>query len=626
MVCACLLPVALLVMDPSGYSPFGPSKWAAVTVVGLAAVAVTAWDRRLRVARWPVLLWLVFLGWLVVTAFVGLDPVYAWLGTPERNFGVITWVLCFLLFLAGQSLDDDGDARLVVATGVVAAGLAGAWALAEELGWHPTPVSAGSRLIGSMGSAAFLGAAMALVTPMAVGVALDRTWARRYRVAAGGCASLAAVALIGAGARAAWAGTVLGVAVVVVTHRQRIRARPKRALAVSGLVVVAVIGLGAVTGVAGRVPALFDRGTAGGSSRLDEWTVAVKVLAHHPVTGVGPEGYRIALPEGLDTHYVETYGLSPLPDRAHDSLLDVAVTTGLPGVATYGVLLVVVALFAIRAVRRGPVWLAGVAVGIIAYAAQGLALFPLADIEPVAWLLAGMVVAHVARSEERVDLHAPRPVALLVAGLAVVAAVAGARDVMADRATRAASAALARGDDPVAQHQAARAAALRPDQIEYWLAAEQADAAPDTPSAITRGLSDLHTALGISPGDPLLLDERGRLLLERALRSGSAGDLAAAHADLARLVSADPFDAQDQLRLGVAAAQGGDRRGAQQAWLAADRLAPASASAATDLAILYAGEKRWRDAAAAAHQALARDPSDASARGVLAETAGHLGT
>ncbi|MGH9123617.1 MAG: O-antigen ligase family protein [Acidimicrobiales bacterium] len=568
-------------------------------------------------------------------------------------------MLCFLVFVAGQNVADIGDGRLVVGASVAATGLAGAWALAEELGWQPIGVDAGSRLIGSMGSASFLGAAMALGLPMALGVALDPSWSRRQRRVAMACAGLAGVALVGSGARAAWGGVLVGAAVVAFVHRERIRAHARRAAAAAVLAVVVVVGLGVVTGVAGRVPQFFDHGGAGGNSRIAEWSVALGVLAHHPLTGVGPEGYRIALPDGLDAHYVETYGLSPLPDRAHDSLLDVAVTTGLLGAAAYAALLAVVAMVALRALRGGPPWMAGVAVGLIAYGAQELALFPVATLEPAAWLLAGLLLAqfrqvapargaaaHTSRPSRpghgtaraggdvqltgraggEVQLPVPRLVAVVLAVAAVVAAVAGVRDVLADRAARASTAALARQDDPAARRLAHQAAGLRPDQIEYWLAAEQADAAPDTPSALTRGLSDLEKALGVSPSDPVVRDERGRLLLERALRSGSARDLAEARADNEQLVAANPYDAEDQLRLGVADAQAGDATGAQRAWLAADRLAPRSASAATDLAVLHAGQGRWAEAAAAARQALARDPGETQARGVLSESKAHLGT
>ena len=117
-----LLPAGVLVLDPSGWSPFGPSKWLATSSVALAGAAVALWTRRLQVARRPMIAWLVLTGWLVVTAAVGLDPLYAWIGTPQRHFGVVTWVLCGLAFLAGQSLLDDEDARLVIGMGVVTAG------------------------------------------------------------------------------------------------------------------------------------------------------------------------------------------------------------------------------------------------------------------------------------------------------------------------------------------------------------------------------------------------------------------------------------------------------------------------------------------------------------------------
>ncbi len=356
--------------------------------------------------------------------------------------------------------------------------------------------------------------------------------------------------------------------------------------------------------------------------------MAARVLGHHPLTGVGPEGYRIAFPEGSDDHYVATYGTSPLPDRAHDSLLDVAVTTGLPGAVIYVALLACVAVFLGRALRRQPPWVAGVAAGVIAYGAAALALFPLAELDPAVWLLAGLVVAQCARGEELVAVRVAlrRPLAVAVAALAAVAAVAGARDILADHSTRSALAALAAGDGPAAVRRADRAAGLRPDQIEYRLAAARARAAPDTPSAIDLGLAQLAAGRGVSPGDPRLNDEQGRLRLERALRSGAPADLAAAVADLRNLVARDPRDVEDQLRLGVAEAQAGDAAAAEDAWVVAERLAPASSSAATDLATLFAGQGRWSLAADAARRALARDPGDTQAAQVLADSRSHLGT
>jgi len=46
-----------------------------------------------------------FVAWVAVCATLGVDPVYAWIGTAERHFGALTWALCGLLFVAGHALE-----------------------------------------------------------------------------------------------------------------------------------------------------------------------------------------------------------------------------------------------------------------------------------------------------------------------------------------------------------------------------------------------------------------------------------------------------------------------------------------------------------------------------------------
>ena len=161
------------------------------------------------------------------------------------------------------------------------------------------------------------------------------------------------------------------------------------------------------------------------------------MIARHPL-GVGPEGYRIVFHEGVDGSYERNYGRQVLPDRAHNVLLDVALSGGLPGAALYVVLIVMVARSLLRAVRRGPAWTAGVAAGIAAYWIQEQLLFPVATLEPAVWLLSGLVVVQAAETDELRTVPGRRLAAGLSGALAAVALVAGARDVLADRQARAA--------------------------------------------------------------------------------------------------------------------------------------------------------------------------------------------
>jgi O-antigen ligase len=564
----------------------------------------------------------------LVAAAAGLDPRLAWLGTPQRHFGALTWLLCGALWVAAHRLGDAGDARLVAGVAATVGGLAGVWSAAELAGWKPVHLASSDRLVGPLGSAAYLGAAEALLVPVAIGIAVDQSWRPRTRWLAGAGAALGTVALVGSGARAAWAGGLLALVVVVCARREWLGAWERRTgiwrCAGAALVVVAgVVGLAFATGTASRVPQALDSHDAGGISRLAEWRVASGVLLAHPLTGVGPEGYRIAFGSSVDAGYERTYGRSPLPDRAHDSLLDVAVTTGFPGVALYMALVLLAGAFVWRALRRGPPWLAGVAAGLIAYTAGALLLFPIAELEPIGWLLAGLVSVQMARPEELIEVRFPtgsRPlVAVGLAGAAGVMAFIGVRAVAADRDIRTALDASVRGAGTAAVQAAAQAARLAPGDIVVRLTAAEVDASGGTPSGVSQALAQVGAGLRISPRDPVLVDERAALLLQRAQQTGRPSDWLSAQADLTRLLSGDPRNPELWLELGVVDTALGREATAVAALTSAAALDPTSAAPPTDLALVELREGHPAQARQAALDALHLDPGDAAAAALLSE-------
>jgi tetratricopeptide (TPR) repeat protein len=249
---------------------------------------------------------------------------------------------------------------------------------------------------------------------------------------------------------------------------------------------------------------------------------------------------------------------------------------------------------------------------VVGYFAQSLLLFPVAEIDAVAWLLAGVVAVGVAVRQDVITLHPPRIAKFAVAGGAVAALVWGALDVVADRSARDTLAALRR---PSAMPE--RAAGLRPDAIRYRIVAARWYEALDTLAGLDAAARELDVALDVSPKDPVLRRGRARILLERARRTGSTREIDRARAALGQLARDDPVNAEVQLRLGLALALGGDVTQAERAWLRAEDLAPRSAAASTNLAIAYAQQGRPTLARAAAKRALARDPSEDRARKVL---------
>ena len=538
-------------LDPGGWYPFGPAKWFVVsTLIAVAATCALACGLRPRLPRWAWVLFVALLGWLSLAAVFGRDPLYGWTGTPERHLGVLAWVLFAACFAIGSMLDSSG-VRVVLRWCVVATRWCGGYAIVEWWFGQPVETSAvTSRLGGPFGSAAYLGAALCLLIPIAVGVAADRSEVTGWRVAGGAAAVMATIALVGTGSRAAWIGLSVSAFVVAVMIRPGWRCVLVATGAVAACFVVMLP----------RLDDVLDRSVST-SSRLDEWVMAARVVADHPVVGVGPEGYRTALADGVTADYERTYGRDVLPDRAHSAALDLAAAGGLPAALLYVTLVGGVAVVAVRRMRSS-VLVAGLAAAVIAYLVQQLLVFPIAELDPILWLAAGVLLATTAPATAPASGTWTR-VGAAAAGLVTAALfVTGVLGVAADRAA---------GDLTLSG--ARRATELRPDVIRYHLLVSALAGREGTVAGIDESIGAADDALDVSPNDPVARLAAARARTGRALATGDTIDVTRALATWEALVDDDPLCYECLLGLGSAAALAGDAEQAEQAWRAAAALA-----------------------------------------------------
>ncbi len=569
---ACALIVATVIaVDPAGLWPFGPARWLVVSAGGVCVVVWCLAQQEWRLDRRTCRLWMVLLACLTAGALVNGDVWIAVVGTDTRHFGVATWLLCCGLFFAGQQL--HGHERALLRACAVAALLVGLWSLWELFVGRPIALAtSSSRLTGPFGSAALLGAASCLLLPPAMGVAVDQHETRRWRVLAATATLSCAAAAVGSGARAAWCGLLFAAVVVAVRVP---RARRPLALAGGVVLLAMLLALPQVGTVLER-----DHGTA---SRLDEWRVATRVVGRHPLLGVGPEGYRIAVSEGVDDAYERAHPRDEvLPDRAHSSLLDVALAGGLLAAAAYAGLLLVVGSRVVRRLPTSQGAQVALAAALLAYFSAQLLLFPVFELDPIAWLLAGVAVAGTqphTRPAPRRGVAAGR--ALTVAGVLIGAAAlaGGLLDVAANRLARHAVSESAAGNDDTAEELAGRAARLRPDSIAYRMTAVRVLLAADSLTTTDSALRHAAEAVRWSAHDPIAVDLQATALLQRALQTGSAADTAAAVSAWQVLVERDPHRGRWQLQLGIAAAAAGDSSLARQAWQRAEALGQVRATA-----------------------------------------------
>lgn len=578
LAAAALFVGAVLGLDPGGWSPFGPAKWALTAALALATVGLALRCSSAQLHRRSAIAWAVALGLFGLSALVNDDVAVALLGHPVRHLGWVTWLLFAGLFAAGQQLTASVDRRTVT-RGAVLAGLSlGLYSLWELAFGPPIAIASNtSRLTGPFGSAAFLGAAACLLVPISTGVATSRVERRVWRWLGTVAAATGTVALLGSGARAAWLGTAAAALVLVV------RLRPSRkAVLLGGAALVATLAV-----CSPWLVDVADR-SQGMASRLDEWRVATRVIAHHPLLGTGPEGYRIAVTEGVDRAYERAHPrTNVLPDRAHSGPLDAALAGGIGAALAVVALVLFVCRRAWSAIGRADPTVTGLAVGAIAFAAQQLVLFPVAELDALWWLVAGLLVAATgAAPASATQRRTRRVVGTAALALAGLAAVAGIADVAADRLARRAVDAGSDRDAAVAD--ARRATELRPDDLRYRIVAAQVLSERGTLADVDEALRQARAGLRWAPNDQIVLDTEAALLLQRATITGDPADTAVALDAWRRLTALDPYRSAWQVQLGRAAALAGDVDLARTAWTTAVDLNPADTTPSALLAALDA--------------------------------------
>ena len=310
---------------------------------------------------------------LAVAAFVVLTLV-AFAFTTERHQslfgerfqhqGVLTLLMYVGFFALARTLVRDvRRLRQVLAGVVVGATVVAAYAIVQASGLDPIwgPDVPGGRVFSTIGQPNALAAYLVLALPITLVFVLRRSGAIRWAAIAVAAVLLAAIGLtLSRGGYIGLAATtpILGWAAVR-NHR------PSRRLvaAGSGLLVVGALMVAIVPDGRAAIVRVWDRAASSAQttadlsvrSHLDEWRVAARITADHPLLGTGPETFpdefprysRVVLaPERV--RYFDQFRV----ESPHNELLTVASGTGLPALGAYLALLAAVAVTLVRAARR----------------------------------------------------------------------------------------------------------------------------------------------------------------------------------------------------------------------------------------------------------------------------------
>ena len=561
-----MLVASVVGIDPDGIVSTGPVRYLILSVGTLAvAAALLMACSRLVVERkslWIACICIAVMGTSVTAATDWRAAVF---GTPDRRLGLMTGLGFAVWCVAGHALGLARRVTHVVRSACIAAVAIGLWCTFELAGRSFIGTSfPDHRLGGPFGQPAYLGATCALFLPLAFAQCV-RSEPRWWR-----CVGMLAVVsstfgLIGSQTRGAWVGAFFAAVAVGAARAREIQVREKRVrvrvrlrdgvrqwcLLAAALVVGGAIALVAFTPIGGRAASAFDFSAGTTRGRIDEWRVAVRVIASHPIVGVGPDNYRIAFIAKVDPAYVRRYGSSNVSDRAHNGLLDVAASVGIAGGLAYAAALGMLVRRAWRALRGGNHTQVAIGAAVIAYIVQQMVLFPLAEVDPWFWLLCGLMLG-LGREANLVNRTTLRPDPIHIAGrwfatatvgaIALVTTTYGVDEIRADRALRSAARST---DSERARAFADTAIRLRPDSLRVWFVAARVAARGPAITDLDRALTALERGFEIAPGDPALILEYADALTSRAQRSGLEPDAATAR----RVVSGSLLVAPNAPRL-----------------------------------------------------------------------------
>ncbi|MFC1679612.1 O-antigen ligase family protein [Elusimicrobiota bacterium] len=290
----------------------------------------------------------VVLGALALSAVRSVDPITSVIGNyNDHTHGL--WPLLLLAALCCQAawvVSGDARRRVLVAS-VAAAALAGGYAVLQALGLEISPNVGplpGGRAVSFMGNAVFLGAYLAVASPVALHLAV---------AAKGGGRVLAVLGFLGvcAGIVASTSrGALLAAfcacgAYLLMTRGPRI---PK--LSRGQWVAAAAAGLIAVLAVGVRY--MSRDTTQANRSRAALYGIGWRAFRDRPLLGSGPDTFEWGFRRHRSEAYIRSRRPGEFKTHAHNDLLQALSTAGVLGLGAYLFAVVWLALFGWRRVRR----------------------------------------------------------------------------------------------------------------------------------------------------------------------------------------------------------------------------------------------------------------------------------
>jgi O-antigen ligase len=409
--------LATLAVSPwATLDPINLPKLVVIAAGGFAVIAtlISSWKSLVtRAHRTVVIVCAAFaLDLLLVLVFAGTNFYQELFGTAGRCTGFVAYISLTGLLL-GAALIADKRSLQRITSYLMAAGAASiAYGLiqiagADPIGW----VNKYNVVIGFLGNPNFQSSFVGFVGVMAFALIMDQRAKSLIRGMYALYFLLAIVVIIKTDSQQGLLVLAGGMAIVVLiwlsTSKLRVLTRPALLLSGVGAIFVA---LGSIN--SGPLASLLYKASV--TYRGDYWRAGWKMTVEHPIFGVGLDSYGDWYRRARTAEATLRRGPEITSNAAHNVLLDFSSNGGFPLVIIYLILVALVAVSAIKLIKRSLVFnpvISGLIAVWIAYIAQSIISLNQLGLAVWGWIISGLIIGYEINTREASEPEVVAPIA-----------------------------------------------------------------------------------------------------------------------------------------------------------------------------------------------------------------------
>jgi O-antigen ligase len=429
--------ITLVVAVPLVVTPWGEAAYSYIKsqlTIALALTGLLGWVVVYATTRQPK--WVATLPELALWAFVlagvlstvtSVDPSVSIFGALGRHEGLLTTcAYAAWYFIGTHFFGTHRRYQSLALAAAIAAAIAIGYGILQVF---TPPLFEGEAFVrewygrlgvprvgSTLGGPLVFGGYLAFILPMLC--TLAAVTQSRVRIVWLAAAFLAVIDVALTLTRASWLALLVGVGTYIIAARE-MTWRTRRV--VIGNVAVAAVAAALIlmtvvstpSQVRSRVTTSVDTSAGSVAQHIYIWKHVAQLIRMRPLLGWGLETLGGVFPYDRES-LVRLFGIRPVTvDRAHNDVLQIAVSVGIPGAMAYLGFWVLVVVAGVRVWKRetGPArlfaaaWLAG----LVAYLLQAQFSFSTVAITPLVWLMAGAICAWERTPTGVDDLHARDP-------------------------------------------------------------------------------------------------------------------------------------------------------------------------------------------------------------------------